>query len=143
MHLRAADSVPLTRMLELEARLEKAQQENERLREEAVEAKVRAAIQAATQQAAVSDEQLSALQARLEATHASKLLTDDEFFALEDLCADFAELHSTVGSVTKEMMAFEPVAKLHKLVVLSEKMDSDTGFCRQARRKFVLREYIK
>ena len=95
-------------------------------------------------QEAVSDEQLAALQARLETLHVVKLLTDDEFFALEDMCADFAELQATIGAVgvvTKEIMfsapAFEPAAKLHTLVVLPEKMATDAGFARQARWKFV------
>ena len=81
----------------------------------------------------LNEQQLEAVQVRLEALHASKMLSDDEFFALEDLCAEL-----TLETVTKEMTTMmEPVAKLHKLVLLSEKMASDAGFGRQVRRKFV------
>ena len=68
---------------------------------------------------------------------ASQLLSDDEFFLLEDLLADFVELQS-LGTITKEMLGtFEAAAKLHKIVILSEKMVSDAVFARQIRRKFV------
>jgi hypothetical protein len=111
----------------------------EQMRAEAVAYKVQAAVQAATQQAAVSDDELTALQTRLVSLHAAKLLQDEELFVLEDLIADFVELG---GTVTKEMListgapAFEAAAKLHKLVLLSEKMPGDAAFARQARRKF-------
>jgi hypothetical protein len=42
--------------------------------------------------AAISEEQLSHLQARLEGLHMTKLLSDDELFALEDLVADWVSL---------------------------------------------------
>jgi hypothetical protein len=42
------------------------------------------------------------------------------------------------GVVTKDMvLAPGPAAKLHTLVVLSEKMPSDAGFARRARKKYV------
>jgi hypothetical protein len=140
--------------VEMEVKLEKQQLEMDKLRDETVEAKMQAlkaetetkveAAKAETERRirdemaapAVSEQQLEAVQVRLEALHASKMLSDDEFFALEDLCADAAEL--TLETVTKEMTTMmEPVAKLHKLVLLSEKMASDAGFGRQVRRKFV------
>ena len=62
-------------------------------------------------------------------------MTDDEFFALEDLCADFAELQAIIRG--DRLLAHEPAAKLHKLVCVSEKMTADAAFARQARRKFV------
>ena len=69
--------------------------------------------------------------------HASKLLSDDEFFLLENLVADFVELQS-LGTITKKKLGtFEAAAKLHKIVILSEKMVSDAVFARQIRRKFV------
>ena len=46
--------------------------------------------------AAISEEQLSNLQARLEGLHMTKLLSDDELFALEDLVADWVSLCSSV-----------------------------------------------
>ena len=127
--------------LELEARLEKQQEEIEKLREEAVEAQVQAA-KADAPQPVISDDQLLTLQTRLQGLHAAKLLQDDELFALEDLCADFAELQTVVGTVAKELFltpgaAFEAAAKLHKLIGVSEKMPGDAAFARQARRKFM------
>eukprot|EP01046_Picozoa_sp_COSAG06_P011848 COSAG06_NODE_682_length_13115_cov_17.917793_7_plen_123_part_00 len=44
--------------------------------------------------AAISEEQLSHLQTRLEGLHMTKLLSDDELFALEDSVADWVSLCS-------------------------------------------------
>eukprot|EP01043_Picozoa_sp_COSAG02_P033922 COSAG02_NODE_2342_length_9101_cov_78.830038_3_plen_135_part_00 len=90
----------------------------------------------------ISPEQLSALQSRLERLHAQELLQQDEFFALEDLCADFLETQTAAGGLlTHEIVysapAFADVAKLAKLIGVSEGIDSDTSFARQAKRKFV------
>ena len=90
--------------------------------------------------AAISDEQLPALQARIEGLHVTKLLADDELFALEDLIADYVELTMTVtdGIITKDMLYSMPTAsKLDKLVGLSAAMAGDAAFARQARRKFL------
>ena len=93
---------------------------------------------------AISAEQLATLQARLEAVHQAKLLSEAELFVLEDICADYAELKtiSTTSSVmTKEMVfaspALEAAATLYKLVGVSEQTVGDAAFARQARRKFV------
>ena len=92
----------------------------------------------ATPQAAVAAEQLSALQRRLEALHATKLLQDEELFALEDIVAEFVELEATTGPVTHEVVqvapADSPVAKLVKLVALSERIVSEGAFARQVRK---------
>jgi len=87
-----------------------------------------------------TDEQFAALQLRLEALHASQLVTSDELGVIEDLCADFAEVQAAVGGVmTNELLlAFEPAAKLKRLVGVSEKIQSDAAFARQVRRKFVV-----
>ena len=90
----------------------------------------------------VSAEQLAALQARLESLHAAQLLSDEEFFALEDLCGDFIELQgSTVGVLSQDLVcssaAYSVAARLAKVVGLSEGLASDAGFARQARRKLV------
>ena len=90
----------------------------------------------------VSAEQLAALQARLESLHAAQLLSDEEFFALEDLCGDFIELQgSTVGVLSQDLVcssaAYGVAARLAKVVGLSEGLASDAGFARQARRKLV------
>jgi hypothetical protein len=88
----------------------------------------------------ITDEQFAALQLRLEALHASQLVTSDELGVIEDLCADFAEVQAAVGGVmTNELLlAFEPAAKLKRLVGVSEKIQSDAAFARQVRRKFVV-----
>ena len=104
--------------------------------------KLRAELTPAPAQELVSAEQVAALQARLESLHAAQLLSDEEFFALEDLCADYLELQgSTVGVLSQDLVcssaAYGVAAKLAKMVVVSEGITSDAGFARQARRKFV------
>jgi hypothetical protein len=131
------------RLLEqLVERDETARQEMEKLRKEVVDARIQAAEFETERrirgEMTVTDGQLSALQARLEALHVANLLSDDELFSLEDLCADFAELQATAGVVTKELLlAVSSAATLQKLVGVSERMASDKAFARQARRKFV------
>ena len=86
----------------------------------------------------ISDAQLEALETRLEALHAAQLLSDDELGCLEDCVADGIEATSMCEVVTLEwVQSSEVVSKLHKLIVLSEKMPQDGMFARQARRKFV------
>ena len=92
--------------------------------------------------AAISAEQLAALQARLEGLHAVKLLADEEIFVLQDLVADFVELGMSMpGQVITEQMAHSGVAsygvagQLHKLAGLSAAMAGDAAFARQVRRK--------
>ena len=104
--------------------------------------KLRAELTPAPAEELVSAEQLTALQARLDSLHAAQLLTDEEFFALEDLCADFLEVQASAsGVLTHELVysnpAFGEAAKLAQLIVVSEGLASDAGFARQARRKFV------
>ena len=119
-------------------------EENKQLREEAYEAKLHAAKaetervrQELTPREAISAGQLTALQSRFEALHVAELLSDEEYFTLEDLCADFIELQSKTGVVTREtMLTSEVAAKVCTLVALSEKMAADAGFARQTRRKF-------
>ena len=75
--------------------------------------------------------------------HEARLLSDDELFALEDICADYLELKtSTAGVLTQELACANPRgaaawAKLAKMVVLSEGTASDPRCARQLRRKFV------
>ena len=90
----------------------------------------------------ISAEQLASLQARLESLLAAQLLTEEEFFALEDLCADYLEVQTfAAGVLTQEAVGSNPaygeVAKLAQLIAVSEGLASDAGFARQARRKFV------
>ena len=109
----------------MEAKLEEQQRE--------MEAKMLEMREDLTPRPAVTEEQLTALQSRLETMHAAQLLTDDEVFALEDIVADFIAL----GLVTAEMASAHAAAKLLQLVRLSEGIASDGSFARQARRKFV------
>ena len=103
----------------------------------AMEDKMTAIEQKLTPTEAVSEEQLAALQARLEALHRSKMLTDDELYAFEDISADYLEFKSSVGVVTSASVQANPAAwKLPKLVALSEGMASNGAFARQARRKY-------
>jgi len=86
----------------------------------------------------VTDAQLEALQTRLEALHASQLISDDELFVLEDHVTDFFEAKAMFEVVTMEVAnANSAVGKVHKLVVLSEGVARDPTFARQLRRKFV------
>ena len=105
--------------------------------------KLRAELTPAPAQELVSAEQMAALQARLEQLHAAQLLTDEELFALENLCSDFLEVKAaTVGPLTQELVYASPaklvvVSKLAKLVVASEGLASDGALARQVRRKFL------
>ena len=105
--------------------------------------KLRAELTPAPAQELVSAEQLSTLQARLEQLHAAQLLTDEELFALENLCSDFLEVKAaTAGPLTQELVYASPaklvvVSKLAKLVVASEGLASDGALARQVRRKFL------
>jgi hypothetical protein len=89
----------------------------EALRDEAVEVRVRDA------QLQLYGQQVTALQARFEALHAAKLLTDEELFALEDAIADAVE-------------APDDDDRVARMVALSARMASDASFSRQLRRKF-------
>ena len=88
---------------------------------EAVEARV-AKVERERQLAA-----LPGLQARLESLHASKLLTDDELYTLEDVIADSFEEEGSQGGSG---------GRVAKLVVLSERVAGDAALARQLRRKF-------
>jgi hypothetical protein len=89
---------------------------------------------------AISEGQLSSLQARLQALHAAQLLSDDELYGLEDLAADYLEFRCSAGGVVTVAMTHvnEAAGKLLKLVALSEGTVADAMFARQARRKYVV-----
>ena len=122
-----------------EAKAEKAElrQEMEGKTDE-LRQEMREDMQPATLAAAISEQQIVALQARLEDLHKAKLLSDDEFFALEDTIADHVEFEASMSTVTLELaQANEASSKLLKLVALSERIATDGSFARQARRKYV------
>jgi hypothetical protein len=137
---------------ELEAKLERQRQEME-ARLDAKDAKLeqqqaliqqQAVLKGPPPVAAIADEQLATLQARIEGLHTAKLLTDEELFALEDLVADYVDLTMSVADriITRDMIYAMPgvdgvAGKLDKLVGLSAAMAGDAAFARQARRKFL------
>ena len=117
----------LKQAAEAKAEMEAQRLENDKLRTEVAEASVRAEMQAKVDGAAsarLRDQQLIALQARLEALSAAKLLTDDELFAVEDVIGDSSGEASGEHQVTM-------------LLALSARMASDSAFARQLRRKVV------
>jgi hypothetical protein len=129
---------------DLKAAFEQQRQELQQQRKEIEATKMDAKdarIAELTPVAAISEEQLTTLQARLERLHVAKLLTDDELYSLEDFVADYVELTITMakgGVITKEMAWAIPAAgKAEKLVGLSAAMAGDGAFCRQIRRKFL------
>ena len=88
--------------------------------------------------AAITEAQLEALQSRLEALHAAKLLDEVTLFALEDCLADFIDATAACGIVTAEVVSFSDAAtNVQKMVALSERLPKDAMFARQVRRKFV------
>ena len=112
---------------ELKAEMEAQRLENDKLRTEVTEACVRAEMQAKVDGAAAArlrDQQLLALQGRLEALSAAKLLTDDELFAVEDVIADSSGEPSGDDQLTM-------------LLALSARMATDSAFARQLRRMIV------
>ena len=96
--------------LQLEAQRQEADAKLEKQREEAETHK--------------RDQQITALQARLEALHTAKLLADEELFVLEDAIVDALEAPDDDGRVAR-------------MVALSVRMAADAAFSRQLRRKFI------
>ena len=83
---------------------------------------LREAATKADQAAAKADQMrdLLALQSRLETLHASKLLADEELYAVEDIIAEEDDADGRVAA----------------LITLSGKMAGDGAFARQLRRKY-------
>ena len=120
---------------ELEGKLERqreeleAKVEQQRQMIESLQAQLAARPQPAME--VVDEEQLAALQSRLQAMHGSKLLTDDELFSIEDAIVDCVEAMPTAGASASE------VEKVAKMLVVSSKVASDGTLARQLRRKFL------
>jgi hypothetical protein len=123
----SADDMALVEVVLGQQRLILAREEQLRAETEArVRAEVRAEVQTLHTKVEASKlhhQQLLALQQRLEAVHASKLLGDEELYAIEDLIADSTEEDG--GD------------RVAALISLSSKMVADGAFARQIRRKFV------
>ena len=114
---------------EADAKLDAQRQAMDTLRNDAMEARVldtqlQLNKQREEAEAHKRDQQVTALQARLETLHASKLLADEELFALEDAVADALE-------------AADGDDRVARMVALSVRMAADAAFSRQLRRKFV------
>jgi len=117
-----------------EAKLEAQRQQVEAQKKEAdtekramqtkMEALCDGAMEARVRDAQLHGQQVAALQIRLEAVHAAKLLSDEELFALEDAIADADEAPDGDGRVVR-------------MVALSVRMSADAAFSRQLRRKFM------
>ena len=112
------------RKRELEGKLEQQRQMIESL-----QAQLAARPQPAME--VVDEQQLAALQSRLQAMHGSKLLTDDELFSIEDAIVDCVEAMPTAGASASE------VEKVAKMLLVSSKVASDGTLARQLRRKFL------
>ena len=110
---------------EMMAQVKRAEAQVEALREEKY-------------QQVISDDELAALQQRLEQLHAAKQLSDDELFTLEDVLTDFIEVRAAAGGViTRDMLTIHSnAAKMHKLISVSAGVAGDAMFARQLRRKF-------
>lgn len=108
----------------LETKLEQQRHEIEQLR-----ARVAALPQPAVE--VIDEDQITALQSRLQSLHEAKLLTDDELFSLEDAVVDCVEVLPTASASASE------VVKVRKMMLVSSKVGSDSTLARQLRRKFV------
>ena len=78
----------------------------------------------------ISEEQLGALQLRLEALHEARLLTDEELNSLEDAAVDCIELVPTAFATERG------VDKVIKMILVSERVGNDKTLARQLKRKF-------
>ena len=115
----------------LETQRQEMQALLERERAEKEERGTRLAVEGLRAEAVASklrEQQLAALQSRVESLHASKLLTDEELYRLEDMIADGLEEDGPGGGGAQ---------LLTKLVALSSRMAADGAFARQLRRKYV------
>lgn len=77
----------------------------------------------------ISDEQLRALQDRLQALHAAKLICEEELFQLEDVIADCIEVLPTAD------VREQSVEKTMRMLRLMDKLQGDAPLARQLRRK--------
>ena len=80
---------------------------------------------------AIDEDQLAALQSRLQSMHGAKLLTDDELFSLEDAIVDCIEVMPTAGASASE------VERVSRMLVVASKVPSDGTLARQLRRKLL------
>jgi hypothetical protein len=117
---------------EFEAKL--AQREAESRAEAQAEREARQSEIDTLRDSKLRDGQLAALQSRLDAMHASKLLSDDERDAVEDIIADNAAgLIAAAGGGSE---GEEEDARVSQMLALSSRMVADRAFARQLRRRY-------
>lgn len=105
---------------------EQQQEEIERHRLQADEMKTQAV------EGKLREQQLAALQMRLQALHAAKLLSDEELYRVEDILADSVEAEIAPD----EGDAASAQAQVAIMAALSERLAVDATLARQLRRKF-------
>jgi hypothetical protein len=120
---------------ESEAKAEQLRQQSqttaEQLRQEIEQLRAETAARPPLAMNMIDEEQLAALQSRLQSMHGAKLLTDDELFSLEDMIVDCIEVMPTAGASAVE------VEKVAKMLLVSSKVQSDSTLSRQLRRKLL------
>ena len=86
---------------------------------------------------AITEDELIALQARLDRLHEAKLLSKEELYALEDCLSDFFEASAGCDVVTMMMVGVsDKIGNLHKMLAISKGAAKDEMFARQMKRKF-------
>eukprot|EP01043_Picozoa_sp_COSAG02_P051666 COSAG02_NODE_5468_length_4297_cov_3.717008_5_plen_272_part_00 len=106
--------------------VDRMQTQTDKLREEAFSSKLQATeakLRVDMYEVRQRDQQLNALQSRVESLHGAKLLTDEDLHVVEDAVAD-AECTRT-----------EERDRVDMLIALSLRMSSDRAFARQLQRK--------
>lgn len=116
-----------------EAKLEAQRLKNERQRQSLERLKAQAT------EVRLCEQQTAALQARLESLHASKLLSQEELYQLEDAIEDAIEAERAAGddAGTDGGGGGGGGGQVASLIALSERQGSDAGFVRQLRRKHI------
>ena len=108
----------------MEAKVERTEAKLEQQREEMEQARPQVVRDT------ISEEQLGALQLRLEALHEARLLTDGELNRLEDDVVDCIEVLPTA------FVADRSIDKVIKMILVSEGGANDKTLARQLKRKF-------
>lgn len=104
--------------------VDRMQTQTDKLREEAFFSKLQATeAKLEMYERRQRDQQVNALQSRIEALHGAKLLTDEDLHVIEDAIAD------------AECIGMEDRDRVDRLVALSGTMSSDRAFARQLQRK--------
>ena len=130
---------------DLKAALEEAEQQRKETeaKMELRQAALKVELTPAPPAPAITQEQLTELQARIEGLHVTKLLADEELFALEDMIFDWAEVQASMEDqvITQAALyatlTFGAGVTVHKMIKVSEVATGDAACARQLRRKFM------